>query len=137
MKQGTLVDVAGRGLATVVYNNLDGHGVAWGIHLPPYPMVEAMLRDPYPGADIECVGTVFDRVSLAQEVAEIAISLCPCYGHLCANCQRAKTLIKRVLAGEYAAEKVGCCGHDSDCAVHNAPALSVGSCDCELSAMQF
>ncbi len=26
-------------------------------------------------------------------------------------------------------EKV-CCGHASDCAVHNAPALEVGPCDC-------
>jgi hypothetical protein len=24
----------------------------------------------------------------------------------------------------------GCCGHASDCAVHNAPALPVGACDC-------
>lgn len=26
-----------------------------------------------------------------------------------------------------------CCEHDSDCAVHNAPALPVGPCDCTLS----
>lgn len=26
-----------------------------------------------------------------------------------------------------------CCEHDSDCAVHNAPALPVGPCDCSLS----
>jgi hypothetical protein len=25
-----------------------------------------------------------------------------------------------------------CCGHDSDCAVHNAPALPVGPCDCKV-----
>lgn len=24
----------------------------------------------------------------------------------------------------------GCCGHDSDCAVHNEPAYPVGPCDC-------
>lgn len=30
-----------------------------------------------------------------------------------------------------AIEKAGaCCGHASDCAVHNAPALPVGPCDC-------
>jgi hypothetical protein len=27
-----------------------------------------------------------------------------------------------------------CCGHASDCAVHNAPALPTGSCDCKLKA---
>ena len=26
--------------------------------------------------------------------------------------------------------KHGCCGHDSDCAVHNAPAIPIGECDC-------
>lgn len=25
---------------------------------------------------------------------------------------------------------LSCCGHDSDCAVHNAPALASGPCDC-------
>jgi hypothetical protein len=28
--------------------------------------------------------------------------------------------------------KGDCCGHDSDCAVHNAPALPAGACDCRV-----
>ena len=27
--------------------------------------------------------------------------------------------------------ETSCCGHNSDCAVHNAPALPIGPCDCE------
>lgn len=30
-------------------------------------------------------------------------------------------------------DRKSCCAHDSDCAVHNAPALPVGPCDCSLA----
>lgn len=30
-------------------------------------------------------------------------------------------------------DRQSCCAHDSDCAVHNAPALPVGPCDCSLA----
>jgi hypothetical protein len=60
MKAGTIVMV-GSSTATVVYHGLDGYGIAWGIHLLPpdqsfWPRAEAMLRDPYPQADLPCVG---------------------------------------------------------------------------------
>ena len=32
--------------------------------------------------------------------------------------------------GEIMSESKSCCSHDSDCAVHNAPAIPVGPCDC-------
>lgn len=56
---GTVIDVKGRGLATAVHYNLDGHGIVWGdqtIDVEAIPKPEAMLRDKYPGAEIECVG---------------------------------------------------------------------------------
>ena len=31
----------------------------------------------------------------------------------------------------------GTCKHDSDCAIHNAPALPVGPCDCSLSEASY
>ena len=27
--------------------------------------------------------------------------------------------------------KAGCCGHKSDCAIHNEPAFPAGACDCK------
>ena len=86
MKFGTKVNVKGRGTGTVVYNGLDGVGIAWGeysftdaderkaidnfnagfggnkngIPHPEIPMCEAMLRDSYEGADVECVGVDYE-----------------------------------------------------------------------------
>ncbi len=62
MKPGTLVEVKGRGRATVVYSHLDGYGIVWGkrnIDPDDLPEPEAMLRNTYPGADLECVGEDF------------------------------------------------------------------------------
>lgn len=69
MKPGTLINVAGRGLATVVYHGLDGYGIVWGKHEVgerDLPEPQAMLRDPYPTADRECVGTDYYRVAHDQ-----------------------------------------------------------------------
>ncbi len=30
-------------------------------------------------------------------------------------------------------DREGCCGHASDCAVHNEPAMPVGACDCDFN----
>ena len=43
-----------------------GYGIAWGVHREPFPVAEAMLRDPYPSAvadGMECVGEDFERVA--------------------------------------------------------------------------
>lgn len=61
MKAGTIIDVEGRGLATVVWNNLDGYGVIWGkqkLDITDLPQPEAMLRGQYknPPANAECLG---------------------------------------------------------------------------------
>ena len=59
MKPGTIVRIKGRGLATVVYHNLDGYGIVWGeviVDTDDLPEPQAMLRDKYPSAEYECVG---------------------------------------------------------------------------------
>ena len=65
LKQGTVVKLPDGRIGTAVYNGLDGYGIAWGIHQEPFPVAEAMLRDPYPSAvaDMECVGEDFERVT--------------------------------------------------------------------------
>ena len=35
------------------------------------------------------------------------------------------------------AVQISCCGHDSDCAIHNAPAMPVGECDCSQKAPEI
>ena len=70
MKPGTFVELPDGRVGTVVYHNLDGYGIKLGRHnlsesdvngllrgnasegLAP----DAMLRDPYPSAELECVG---------------------------------------------------------------------------------
>ncbi len=69
MKPGTIVDVAGRGLATVVYHGLDGYGVVWGereVDVENLPMPVALLREPFATADWECVGDDFEIVSTPE-----------------------------------------------------------------------
>ena len=80
MKAGTIIKMEDGRIGTIVYNGLDGEGVKWGRHdvsglvgcgnlLPCdvpvgyelYP--DAMLRNPYPGADLPCVGREYDVIS--------------------------------------------------------------------------
>ncbi len=88
---GTIVRLPDGRVGTSVYNGLDGVGVKWGVHAPSeddfrgttgnllaldqdspahepdWPWApDAMLRDDYPGADIECVGEVFDIIDSAE-----------------------------------------------------------------------
>jgi len=80
MKLGTQVQLLDGRIGTVVFNGLCGVGIKWGRHDPPaeefrgtsgdltsnnpkptdwdwYP--DAYLRDEFPSADAECVGTEF------------------------------------------------------------------------------
>jgi len=76
---GTIIQLPDGRIGTTVYHGLDGIGIKWGRHNPPpedfvgtngglfdtdipedWPWFpDAMLRDPYPGADLPCVGTEF------------------------------------------------------------------------------
>ena len=79
MKAGTIIQLPDGRVGTVVYNSLDGVGIKWGRHTITmddiqghgglfendeasddyqyYP--EAMLRNQYPSATLECVGEQF------------------------------------------------------------------------------
>jgi hypothetical protein len=79
MKPGTIVRLPDGREGTVVYHGLDGYGIKWGhirvdedAMLATQPLFGpapadwpwnpgAMLRDPYPGASLECVGTEYDE----------------------------------------------------------------------------
>lgn len=68
-------------IGTVVYHGLDGYGIQWGEvivdeailksvnplfgeEIEDYPYVpQAMLRDPYKNADVECVGSDYNIVT--------------------------------------------------------------------------
>lgn len=81
MKPGTIVRLPDGRECTVVYNGLDGEGVLFGRHAvdvdailascPLFtarqpdnvPEPEAMLRDPYPGAELPCVGDDYEIVA--------------------------------------------------------------------------
>ncbi|MFA6064006.1 MAG: hypothetical protein WC736_15565 [Gallionella sp.] len=79
MKAGTVVRLSDGRYGTVVYNGLDGVGIKWGRHqvtlddllgsggmldekVPnDYPWkADAMLRNPYPGAEMPCVGEDYE-----------------------------------------------------------------------------
>lgn len=85
MKPGTIVKLQDGRLGTVVYNGLEGEGIQFGerhltddelrLILGCNPLFdhnaptedfdlepEALLRDPYPGAKLECVGRVAEIV---------------------------------------------------------------------------
>lgn len=81
MKAGTIIRLPDGREGTVVYHGLDGYGIQWGrkeVNLeeilrgdgntmrssPPVSdwFPEAMLRDPYPYADLPCVGESFEVV---------------------------------------------------------------------------
>lgn len=79
MKAGTIIELPDGRIGTVVYNSIDGVGIKWGNHnitiddiqgngnlvgdnspTDDYNLFpDAMLRNPYPSADIECVGKEF------------------------------------------------------------------------------
>ena len=83
MKAGTIIELPDGRTGTVVYNSLDGVGIKWGKHnvtikniqgcgnlfnnekvaddYDLYP--DAMLRESYPGADLECVGGEFKIIN--------------------------------------------------------------------------
>jgi hypothetical protein len=62
MKPGTIVRLPDGREGTTVYHGLDGYGIKWGAHIVDeenLPEPDAMLRDPYPSADYECVGSKY------------------------------------------------------------------------------
>ena len=85
MKAGTQIKLPDGRIGTVVYNSLDGIGIKWGLYnideldicghgglfesekelIPEdykyHP--DAMLREPYPLADLECVGNDFEIIT--------------------------------------------------------------------------
>lgn len=86
MSPGTIIRLPDGREGTIVYHSLDGYGFKWGRHSvraedihgrgglfssePPPPddyqwEPEAMLRDPYPSADLECVGEDYEIVRTA------------------------------------------------------------------------
>ncbi len=88
MKAGTIVRLPDGREGTVVYHGLDGYGIRWGRTAINYEAImqgdgntmafiggnakaapqefqdfpEAMLREPYPSADLPCVGEEFEIV---------------------------------------------------------------------------
>lgn len=81
MKAGTKIKLPDGRIGTVVYNGIDGIGIKWGEHnikeidihgsgglineeIPgDYAyFADAMLRDKYPDADIECVGGDYEII---------------------------------------------------------------------------
>lgn len=82
MKAGTIIKMHDGRIGTVVYNGLDGVGIKWGRfnitmddiqghgglfdeEIPEdydyYP--DAMLRESYPSADLECVGIDYEVIN--------------------------------------------------------------------------
>jgi hypothetical protein len=65
MKAGTLVRLADGREGRAVYHNLDGYGIRWGrdpVDVNNLPEPDAMLREPYPSATVECVGRDYAAV---------------------------------------------------------------------------
>ena len=83
MQAGTIIKVKDGRIGTVVYHGLDGDGIKWGKHnvriedfegtdgntcIDTAPegfnlFPDAMLREPYPSASVECVGNDFKIIS--------------------------------------------------------------------------
>lgn len=71
MTCGTIVRLPDGREGTVVYHQLDGYGIIWGRHVvteDDLPEPEAMLRDAYPSAHVECVGSEYEVVEHTREV---------------------------------------------------------------------
>lgn len=59
MKPNTLIRLADGRIGRTVYNGLDGYGIKFGeekYDVDNLPEPDAMLREPYPSAEYECVG---------------------------------------------------------------------------------
>lgn len=86
LKQGTIIELPDGRRGTVVYNGLDGQGIKWGEHIIPEGAIQgtgntvgggpppdyeyfadALLREPYNGADLECVGEEYTVIKIPQE----------------------------------------------------------------------
>lgn len=86
MKPGTIIELPDGRIGTVVYNSLDGTGIKWGEHHitsddikghgnlfreePPENyqfFAEAMLREPYQGTELPCIGETFKIISEPEE----------------------------------------------------------------------
>ena len=92
MKAGTIIKLPDNRIGTVVYNGLDGEGIAFGRHelpenfmedaikawgqenfgdgnasRPTIPICEALLREPFKWQDMECVGTKFKIIWEPEE----------------------------------------------------------------------
>lgn len=89
MKAGTVLKLPDERIGTVVYNGLDGVGIKWGRHevtleeiggtggvfgesrIGPYKWhPDAMLRDPYDGCDLPCVGLEFEVLPVLEDGVE-------------------------------------------------------------------
>ena len=58
-------------VATTVYHGPDGYGIKWGLHTNWEDFgPDAMLREPYDGRDLPCVGEDYELVESAQADAE-------------------------------------------------------------------
>ena len=83
MKPGTIIKLSDGRIGTIVYNGLDGEGIKWGEHNVTMDDItgngntthgveivpdgynyfpDAMLRKPYPSAELECVGNEYEVV---------------------------------------------------------------------------
>lgn len=89
MKPGTIVVLPDGREGTVVYHGLDGYGIQWGRVAVDLDEImsgnalfddapsdwrwnpDAMLRQPYRGATIECVGGEYDQIEAAQDGTEV------------------------------------------------------------------
>jgi len=87
MKPGTIIRLPDGREGTVVYHGLDGYGIKWGRVSPDLEQIlrgtgnlikvemsedfndypDAMLRDPYKFAELECVGEDFEVVEEPEE----------------------------------------------------------------------
>ena len=62
-RRGKPVRVKDGRVGWVVYHGLDGYGVSWD---GPDGSLDAMLRDPWRGAQVECVGAEFEEVTCTE-----------------------------------------------------------------------
>lgn len=93
VKAGTMVKLPDGRIGTVVYNGLDGVGIKWGEHdvdekalacgfdqgedaapdgYKYFP--DAMLREPYGGTELECVGEEYDVIRAPKENRAVGTS---------------------------------------------------------------
>lgn len=76
MKPNTLIRTADGRVGRIVYHSLDGYGIKWGLRRwpeddPPEP--DAMLRNLYPSASVECVGEVYEVIPTDEQSIRLAV----------------------------------------------------------------